>query len=754
MQTVNSGKAGSGFLGRTWSEWFSSFPVFLLLILTLIIGTGEMIHGQLLRLGESLYGNPDAGIQYSFLRAEPSAPDCDRHPDIDALVKQQMAGGGSAGGDGFDDLFGPKDPEQIKQSLLAAQADCEQKYQFFEKAKKYIDEHSSVRAFRTFETAFFFIFHFGVDNRALILIIMVMIAAITATLNVHHIGLRPPTTKLDYKVHDIAMTIGNAFLVSSCLMYIHSLKNSGVETEPKLMYINYLWTICFTALTLISLWRVFKPVTPKDNGKGNIFQALMSVPLYAYMSIISGFFFTFFMDYGVGEAIYLGQMAEYSNIFLNISLFIWVGMLLTQTRVMDLFLNILRPWNFSPETLTWLILIGASVPTAYTGASGIFVVAAGAMIYKEVWNSGARRQYALAASAISGSLGVVVRPCLLIVVIVALNKEVTSDQLFGYGHYVFWLTATIMLIVSFLVADNKRAFFRIASPGTAIRGMFKALGPVAPYVVITLGVVYFYRYVLNTQLNEFTAPVILPLILLAIVMYDKLIWREKTPVAAYADNTQSVAAEEKPIVEFEKTAAEHEEQSPYLRTHDPRGKERRVGFEGAIRYATNETIGHIGALLMLMALSVAVGGLIERAEIVHFLPHDMGMLGALAFMMLLLAFVGMVTDPFGAVILVSATIAPVAYHYGIHPIHFWMIVLMAFEFGYVTPPIALNHQLTRMSVGDEEVLAADEEAKRKYTNIYFRYERWFLPMIILGSALVLTTFVPYLLQMFDWYPNK
>jgi TRAP-type mannitol/chloroaromatic compound transport system permease large subunit len=76
-------------------------------------------------------------------------------------------------------------------------------------------------------------------------------------------------------------------------------------------------------------------------------------------------------------------------------------------------LGILRPWNLAPETLTWIILIGAAIPTAYTGASGIFVVAAGAIIYKEVWNSGARRQYALAVSAMSGSLGVVLRPCLL-----------------------------------------------------------------------------------------------------------------------------------------------------------------------------------------------------------------------------------------------------------------------------------------------------------------------------------------------------
>lgn len=755
MQTVNNGKAGSGFLNRTWSEWFSSFPVFVLLILTLIIGTGEMIHGQLLRLGEAMYGDPAAGIQYSFLRAEPTAPDCNRNPDIDAMVKQQMAGTGASGGSGgdFDSLFGPKNPEEIKQSLLAAKSDCEDKFKFFEKAKAYTDAHSSVRMYRTVEEAFFFVFHFGVDNRAMILVIMVFIAAITATLNVHHIGLRPPMTKTDFRVHDIAMAIGNGLLTLSCIKYIISLGHSGVAVEPKTMVINYLWLTCFAILTLISLYRMFRPLPPRKEG-GNIGLALLAVPLYAWMAIVSGICFTFFMDYGVGQAIYLGQMVEYSQIFLNLSLFIWVGMLLTQTRVMDMFLNILRPWNFSPETLTWLLLIAASVPTAYTGASGIFVVAAGSIIYKEVWNSGARRQYALAVSAISGSLGVVVRPCLLIVVIVALNKEVTSDQLFGYGHYVFWLTAFVMLGVSLLLADTK---FRIASPRVALPGMIRALGPVSPYVVITGLVLAFYWYVLKTQMNEFTAPVILPLILLAIVFYDK-VRRDPSPVPSFsAPVSDSIAANieqaEKPIAEFEKTSAEHEEVSPYLRTHDPRGKERRIGFEAAIRYATNETIGHIGALIILMALSVSVGGLIERAEIVHMLPTHMSMLGALTFMMLLLAFVGMCTDPFGAVILVSATIAPVAYQYGIHPIHFWMIVLMAFEFGYVTPPVALNHLLTRMSVGDEEVMAADAEAKRMYKSFYYRYERWILPVLILGSSLVVTTYAPYLLKLFDWYPK-
>ena len=80
-----------------------------------------------------------------------------------------------------------------------------------------------------------------------------------------------------------------------------------------------------------------------------------------------------------------------------------------------------------------------------------------------------------------------------------------------------------------------------------------------------------------------------------------------------------------------------------------------------------------------------------------------------------------------------------------------MIVLVAFELGYVSPPVALNHLLTRLSVGDEEVRAADAEAKAQYTNFYYRYERWILPILVLFPALVIVTYAPYILKLFGWY---
>ena len=64
---IKKKKSGLGLLSHIWTEWISTFVILFLLLMTLVIGTGEMIHGQLLRMGERLYGDPDTGMQYSFL---------------------------------------------------------------------------------------------------------------------------------------------------------------------------------------------------------------------------------------------------------------------------------------------------------------------------------------------------------------------------------------------------------------------------------------------------------------------------------------------------------------------------------------------------------------------------------------------------------------------------------------------------------------------------------------------------------------
>jgi hypothetical protein len=260
-----------------------------------------------------------------------------------------------------------------------------------------------------------------------------------------------------------------------------------------------------------------------------------------------------------------------------------------------------------------------------------------------------------------------------------------------------------------------------------------------------------YYFLLDTKLDEFTAPLILPFVMLAILAWDKL---QRDPVQAVPAMAAPAMANAAPVsvekVEPVAVDPNAPKVSRFMRTNDPQGKERRVGFGKAVFEATHEAMGHIGALIMLMALTVSVGGLIERSDIMHAVPADLGSpLLAISILLVLLVFVGMVMDPFGAVILVTATIAPVAYSNGIDPVHFWMIVLAAFELGYLSPPVALNQLLARQVVGEQEMDEADAEVRNK--SFYWRFERWILPVIVMGLTLLIVAYAPYFFGMFGWY---
>ena len=62
MHDDTMGQAALPLLPRAPTERWVNLAILALLLLSLVIGTGEMIHGQLLRVGEVLFGDPHAGV--------------------------------------------------------------------------------------------------------------------------------------------------------------------------------------------------------------------------------------------------------------------------------------------------------------------------------------------------------------------------------------------------------------------------------------------------------------------------------------------------------------------------------------------------------------------------------------------------------------------------------------------------------------------------------------------------------------------
>ncbi|HCG78077.1 MAG TPA: C4-dicarboxylate ABC transporter [Oceanospirillales bacterium] len=694
---------------RTIYEWLAALPAFLVLVFVIILNTSHTMHAQLLQLGESVWEG------YFMLRHDPVEPSCNLNMDIDTELARIVEERNNQPMDEFD-LFAPEpvDPAVMRKSLEAAQAQCEIKYDQYNATKDRITP--AVEIFRSVELGVANFGELGMATQRIMLAILVLICGGTALFRRHHIALRPMVTAMDYRVAAGAQFVAFAILFYSVYSFKEVAFSAGIEVSTEHAVLHWLWIFGFGAPLALTLYQMV--VIPKEaEPGGNFLKAQLAIPLYATMCLISGTYFIL-AGHPAGIGIYLNQMMELSQLFLNVGLYVWIGMLLKRTEMAQKVFNIFRPLKLPPEMLAVAVVALAAVPTAYTGGSGIFVIAVGGLIYMELRRAGARRQLALAATAMSGSLGVVLRPCLLVVIVAALNNEVTTDQLFGWGVKVFFLTTVLFAAYALLTRKEPVAIQR---PDGNVWPEFKeALKPLIPYVILITVTLVVYALLLNAYLDEFSAPIILPVLLLVILIYERL------------NQEKDVLKRENLNIDY----VGHRLEESYDDL-----KQGRDSIEKTIREATTETTGHIGALLMLMGMSVSIGGVIERAEVMAMVPTEFSSIWlAMALLVAILVVIGMVMDPYGAVILVSATIASIAYESGIDPVHFWMVTLVAFELGYLSPPVALNHLLTRQVVGEEEVRLSKEEVVGE--NFWYRNEKILLPLATMATALIIVAFVP------------
>lgn len=653
----------------------------LLLLSTLVLGMGNSLHSRLLWVGEQTWPN------YYLLNPDATEPTCQLEMDVDAEVRKRV----EAYKPDPDDLFSsPPNPEAIRTSLERNLELCRQEHAAYKQNLRHATPALGV--FKSVEQglADFLLENIGLTKY--LFIAMFALAAAVAALDADHIALRLPRNRAEWRLSQAVQFAVNGLMVASLNAYLGRLAGSpGSESTSQL---QYAWAAVFGLFMVINAVR-FVNVPERMKAGSLALSSGLVLPLHSVMGLIAMSYFFLVDGYASGLAIYFGMMSNLSSMFINIGLYVLVGMVLKQTRLPELLLDVIKPWNLPSPMLASVIIFATAFPTAFTGASGIFILAVGGVVYDELRRAGAGRQLSLATTAMSGSLGVVLNPSLLIVVVAALNKEVTTTEMYGWGFWVFIMSATLFSLV---VCKTEGNWKPRPAPG-AFRASVLQMKPLLPYVLVTAGVILAIWGVLGLRFNEYSAPLILPLVMLALVFLDA--------------------------------------------NRDSRGDDetRLKAFWNRSSAAASDSAVHIGALLALIGFSISLGGILERSDVVHALfPESLTSPWiAMLVIVVMLTVIGMVMDPFGAVILVSATIAQPAIQLGIDPLHFWIVCLVAFELGYLSPPVALNHLLTRQVVGETEVLAAERTG-----SFWHRYERLLLPLAVMGPTLLVAAFVPLL----------
>jgi hypothetical protein len=397
--------------------------ILLLLLLSVLAGLAPDLDTRAVQLGESVW--PGYGAN---LRTEPVLPDC----EPEALARQRLSCSEAPPPALAADPFAPSAAVAAPScaALDNLHADCERRHASYQSAREQITP--ALRAFRAFEGALRDLAQFPYHKHLLVL--LVVLGGLSATVDGRHIALREPTTALEIRTAEGAQLVVHLAWMASCLAELHIQRSSAAVSDHPMLPV--LWVAGFAALSAVNVAHLVQ-ARPAASAPPGWARLALVVPLYAYMALATALWFWLVERHPSGPAIFLHKFVQVPQVYTGIGLYIWSGMLLSQTRVARLAFGVISPLRLPPALLGWLVIVLGAWPVAYSGASGVFVLATGAVVFEQMRAAGASRRMATAVTAMSGSLGVVLRPCLVVVLISILDPQVSTDELFHWGRWVF-----------------------------------------------------------------------------------------------------------------------------------------------------------------------------------------------------------------------------------------------------------------------------------------------------------------------------
>jgi tripartite ATP-independent transporter DctM subunit len=115
----------------------------------------------------------------------------------------------------------------------------------------------------------------------------------------------------------------------------------------------------------------------------------------------------------------------------------------------------------------------------------------------------------------------------------------------------------------------------------------------------------------------------------------------------------------------------------------------------SLRWVVYEAATLVGSLFIILGLSLGLTNLLIDAQVpMHLLEWIQAQVTSplefLLWMNLTLLAVGCMMDIFSAIVIVTPLLLPLAAHFGIHPVHLGIVILANLEIGYLTPPVGIN----------------------------------------------------------------
>ena len=372
---------------------------------------------------------------------------------------------------------------------------------------------------------------------------------------------------------------------------------------------------------------------------GLLLLALMGAPLFAIIlaSALLGFYASEIELTVVAIEFY--RLAE-MPVLLAIPLFTFAGYLLSESRAPARLVRLTRALlGWMPGGLAIVALTACALFTAFTGASGVTIVALGALLFPALQQAGFRENFNLGLITTSGSLGVLFAPSLplilyaVIVQQLAVGTPVTVDDMFLAGI----LPGIVMLVAlsSWSIWQSRGQQLSKFSWSEARDAILEAKWEI-PLPFFVLGGIYSGYF----AVSEAAAVTVL-----YVLISEVLIYRE-------------ISLRQLPVV-------------------------------------MRESMVLVGAILIILGASLASTNYLIDAEVPTRLFETIKerITDPLTFLILLNLFLlvlGTMLDIFSALVIMVPLLLPIAIGYGIDPVHLGIIFLANMQIGYFTPPVGMN----------------------------------------------------------------
>jgi tripartite ATP-independent transporter DctM subunit len=293
-----------------------------------------------------------------------------------------------------------------------------------------------------------------------------------------------------------------------------------------------------------------------------------------------------------------------------------------------------------PGGLAIVAIFVCALFTAFTGASGITIVALGGLLYTALMQAGYEEKFNLGLLTSCGSLGLLFAPSLPLILYGVVAQQMNLPQSVGIGDLFLAgiLPGLLMLFLLSIYAmlqprkPTRRESFDAAAALAAIRAAKWEL----PLPVLVLGGIYG-GYFAVSEAAAVTA--------LYVLVVELLIIRE-------------VRFSELPDI-------------------------------------MRDAMMLVGGILIIVGVSLASTNYLIDTQVptrmfAFVQQHIDEKLTFLILLNLFLLALGMMLDIFSAIVIVVPIILPIAVGYGIHPVHLGIIFLANMQLGYFTPPVGMN----------------------------------------------------------------